>query len=383
LPSVGGGLLLLALAIASPARAGASAAQRHPTSPSPRHETSRPNAAAIEQSLVRAVRQHPDSFEAHHALAEFYVQHGKLAAALPHFERAHAIDPGHYANAYDLALVYLETGNLDAARQLAHSLLEKKDAGELHNLLGDVEERSGNLVLASEEYQRAAHLDATEEHLFDWGNNLLQLRAYEPAAQVFTAAVARHPDSARLHVGLGIAEYSRGHYVDAVKAMCRAADLAPSDPRPHQFLGDMYGIAPELADDITTRLARFVKAAPANALAHYYYAMSLWRGATGSERPIDLATVRTHLERAVVLDPKLAKGFLQLGILLSEQQRYTEAIVPLRKASALEPDLAQAHYRLAQAYQRTGQRALAAKELELFERLKGRETGPPTVPDKP
>jgi hypothetical protein len=31
--------------------------------------------------------------------------------------------------------------------------------------------------------------------------------------------------------------------------------------------------------------------------------------------------------------------------------------------------LAQAHYRLAQAYQRTGQHALATKELEIFERL--------------
>ena len=38
-------------------------------------------------------------------------------------------------------------------------------------------------------------------------------------------------------------------------------------------------------------------------------------------------------------------------------------------AARLEPDLAQAHYRLAQAYQRTGQNRLAAKELEIFERL--------------
>ena len=37
----------------------------------------------------------------------------------------------------------------------------------------------------------------------------------------------------------------------------------------------------------------------------------------------------------------------------------------------LEPDQAQAHYRLAQAYQRTGQPALAANELEIFERLSG------------
>ena len=76
------------------------------------------------------------------------------------------------------------------------------------------------------------------------------------------------------------------------------------------------------------------------------------------------------LRRAVALDPKLAKGFLELGILLSDQQRYKEAIQQLRSAASLDPGLAQAHYRLARAYQRTGQEELAAKELEIFERLK-------------
>ena len=85
--------------------------------------------------------------------------------------------------------------------------------------------------------------------------------------------------------------------------------------------------------------------------------------------------VEALLRRAVALDPKLAKGFLELGILLSDQQRLTEAIQALRQATRLEPDLAQAHYRLFQAYQRTGQKALAAKELEIFEQLKRKEEG--------
>ena len=81
--------------------------------------------------------------------------------------------------------------------------------------------------------------------------------------------------------------------------------------------------------------------------------------------------VETLLRQAVTLDRKLAKGFLELGILLSDQRRYKEAIPELQRATQLEPDLAQAHYRLAQAYQRTGQKELADKELEIFEKLKG------------
>ncbi|MGH9372172.1 MAG: tetratricopeptide repeat protein, partial [Vicinamibacterales bacterium] len=244
--------------------------------------------------------------------------------------------------------------------------------GELHNLLGDVEERGGNLVGAAKEYQRAAHMDATEEHLFDWGNNLVQLSAFDQAAEVFTASIARYPKSARLHVGLGIAHYSRGQYAAAVKSFCEAADLAPSDPRPYQFLGEMYGVAPDLGSEVTERMARFAKAQPRNAQAQLHYALSLWKGQPATSEPTDRRQVEALLKRAVALDPRLAKGFLELGILLSEEQRYTEAIPELRNAVRLQPDLAQAHYRLAQAYQRTGQKARAAKELEIFEQLKAR-----------
>jgi tetratricopeptide (TPR) repeat protein len=325
--------------------------------------------AAIEQRLLETAARNPDSFDARYQLASFYLQQGNVQAALPHLERARAIDPAHYANSHDLALALLETGKLDEARAEVSRMMAIQETAELHNLLGNVEAGAGNFIGAAGEFQRAAHMAPTEEHLFDWGNNLVQLRAFDEAAQVFTAAIARHPGSARLHVGLGIAHYSRGQYEDAVTSFCRAADLAPSDPRAYQFLGEMYGVAPALGDEVTRRLADFVKTHPRNALAHFHYAMSLWKGRPAGSQPADMQRVEALLRQAVALDTTLAKGFLELGILLSDQQRYQEAIQELSSATRLEPDLAQAHYRLARAYQRTGQKALAEKELETFERL--------------
>ena len=302
--------------------------------------------------------------------ADFYLQQGNLQAAIPHLRRAYALDPKHYANGYNLAVALLQTGSVDEARTVVTQLLQIKESGELHNLLGDVEERAGKLTVAADHFQRAAHMDATEEHLFDWGNIYLRLRAGEPALEVFTAAVARFPASARLQIGLGIAQYSRGRYSDAVASFCRAVDLDPSDPRPYDFLGEIYGIAPELASDVTARLAGFVKAHPKNAMAHLYYALSLWRGERARSEPGELQQVETLLKRAVTLDPNLARGFLELGIFLSDQERYAEAVEQLRRATTLQPGVPQAHYRLAQAYRRTGQTALAEKELEIFQQLK-------------
>jgi tetratricopeptide (TPR) repeat protein len=325
--------------------------------------------AAAERRLKEALRRAPRSVEAHQALAAFYLHQGRLDAAISHLESVQVIDPSHYANAYDLAVALLQAGNLAGARQQVGRALGLKETAELHNLLGDIEERQGNALAAAEAYQRAAHMDGTEEHLFDWGNNLVQLRAFDPAVQVFATAVERHPRSARLHIGLGIAEYSRGRYPEAIRALCEAVDLAPSDPRGYQFLGEMYGVAPELSAEITGRLERFVKARPRNALGYLYYALSLWKGGTSESSPALLRTVEALLRRAVALDPGLAKGFLELGILLSDQERYKEAIVHLRRATELDPNQPQAHYRLGQAYQRTGQPALAAAELETFKRL--------------
>src|SRR5439155_20098921 len=162
------------------------------------------------------------------------------------------------------------------------TLLARLDTAELHHLLGDAEEAAGHLLVAEEEYQKAAHMDPTEENLFDWANNLLQLRAYRPATDVLNEAVKRHPRSARLQVALGIARYSRGQYEDAIRSFCAAADLDPRDPRPYLFLGEMYGVSATLSAEIAMRLARFVETQPANALGHFYYAMTLWKSDPGA-----------------------------------------------------------------------------------------------------
>ncbi|MEO5739311.1 MAG: tetratricopeptide repeat protein, partial [Vicinamibacterales bacterium] len=137
--------------------------------------------AAVERQLSEAVRAEPGSLKAQHALAVFYLQHGDLKSAIPHLRRAYVIDPAHYDNGYNFGLALLQIGSIDEARRIVTQLLQVKETGELHNLLGDVEELAGNLNDAAEHFQRAAHMDATEEHLFDWGNIHLQRRAGENA----------------------------------------------------------------------------------------------------------------------------------------------------------------------------------------------------------
>jgi tetratricopeptide (TPR) repeat protein len=331
--------------------------------------------ARIERSLKDALRRNPESFDANHKLGEFYIRQGKLAAAIPYLEKAQQIDPKHYSNSHDLALAYFQAGDISRARAQIQSILKWRETAELHSLSGDVEDRAGNPVAAAEAFQRAARMDESEQNILDLGNSLIKINAFDAAVQIFSYGLEKYPGSAKLRVGMGIARYSRGEYSDAVKSLCEAADLDPADPRPYLFLGEMYGVSAEMADEITKRMAQFVRGHPGNAMAHYYYAVNLWKGRRDPDRPVDLNRVETSLKKAVAFDPKLSAAYFELGVLYSEQKRYTEAVDALRKAVSLQPDLAKAHYRLAQIYQRTGQKALAAREMEIHQKLKESETG--------
>jgi len=116
-------------------------------------------------------------------------------------ERAQQAKPDSYDNGYDLAMADFLTGRLGDARNAIESLLKLKDTGELHNLLGQIDEKDGKFLEAVKEYDTAAHIDPSDDNLFAWGGELLLHRTYEPAVDVFKFATQRFPDSPRLQIG--------------------------------------------------------------------------------------------------------------------------------------------------------------------------------------
>ncbi len=233
---------------------------------------------------------------------------------------------------------------------------------ELHHSLADVDERRGNALDAVHEYQRAAELDASERNLFDWGVELLSHGATEPAIEVFSRGNHLFPRSVRNLLGLAAACYARGSYDQAAQRFFEATDLNPADPGPYLFLAKVQSSAIADADGFVERFGRFAKLHPENAWANYYYAASQWKRGNTAE-------VRSLLEKAIQLDPKLAAAHLQLGIVNAAQQDFPHAIAAYQEAIKIDPRLEEAHYRLAQAYARTGATERAQQEYALHDQL--------------
>ena len=325
---------------------------------------------AAEEQLKKSVALEPRSFDANHNLGELYVRMGKLPQAVPFLQQAQQISPSSYDNGYDLALAYLLTGRTDPARKVVNGLLKQKDTAELHNLLGQIEERDGKFVVAANEFEIAAHEDPSESNLFDWASELLMHRTLEPAIQVFRQSAERYPNSARMAIGLGIALYSRGNYDEAIKSLLRASDLSPDDPRCYFFLAKAYDSSPKEANEVIDRFRRFSEEQPTNANAYYYYAMSLWKGKRAQDPNLDPHQIEGLLRKAVTLDPKLSDAHLQLGNLYSDQTKYAESIPEYEKALQGGQKLADAHYRLAQAYVHTGQKEKAQEQFQIYQQLR-------------
>jgi tetratricopeptide (TPR) repeat protein len=322
-----------------------------------------------EAQLRKALALEPQDFDANHNLADFYLQSNKIAEALPLLDQAQRINPSSYNNGYDLALAFFLTGRSGDARRLIQNIMAQKNTGELHNLLGQIEEKDGKFLQAANEFQIAAQMDPSEDNLFTLGSELLLHRTYEPAIEVFQLASQRYPKSPRLLIGLGMALYSRGNYEESIKSLLAAADLDPADPRCYLFLSKSYLSSLNQADDVIQRFRRYSELQPNNALAQYYYAVSLWKGKRLEESSVDFRTVESLLQKSIALDGTLADTHLQLGILYADQHELARSLPEYQRALVLNPNLPDAHYRLGQYYVRAGQKDQAQHEFAVYQQL--------------
>ena len=324
---------------------------------------------AVEQ-FSKAQELDPANYDTNHNLGEAYIHGGNVGKALPYLEKAQRINPAAYDNGYDLSLACLISGKLGEARTYVQNLLTLKNTGELHNLLGQIEEKDGQFVAAENQFESAARMEPSESNLFDWASELLLHRTLDPAVKVFEEATARYPDSPRMMVGLGMAYYSRGNYDDAVKAFLNGADLNPSDARCYKFLARAYDSSPSQATEVIDRFKKFAGLQPHNGQALYYYAMSLWKGKRAQDPDLDLKQIESLLKKAIAESPTLPEAHLQLGNLNADQGRFAEAIPEYQRALELDADLADAHYRLGQAFVRTGQKDRAQGEFDVYQKLR-------------
>ena len=165
------------------------------------------------------------------ALGVLFSSAGAYEQAIPRLEEALRLDPNNETATADLALAYKNAGKNSAAVDLIRRAVKERPSAGLYNLLGGLDEESGDFVEAVQSFQRAVELDANnEQYYFDLGMEYLSHFTFGPAAEVFQVGTQKFPQSSRQYLGLAFSHYAVREYAEAANAFTTALEIDPDSP---------------------------------------------------------------------------------------------------------------------------------------------------------
>jgi Tfp pilus assembly protein PilF len=145
----------------------------------------------------------------------------------------------------------------------------------------------------------------------------------------------------------------------------------PQEPSLHYLLGRLLLSKPQPEANSAQRardeFQKELQIDPGNAGAEYILAEM-------ARQDSQLEEAISHFSRAAKLDSSFGDAFMGWGFCLVTLKRYEEAIAPLRAAVRLQQGNPSAHYNLAVALSRTGQKEEADKEFAVHRRLAQKPT---------
>lgn len=263
---------------------------------------------------------------------------------------------------FDLALIYLLSGNYKAALDQVHLFTDASrpvtqdstEAAPAWSLLGIAYARLGDGEPAINALRRAATLaPEREEHWLNLTRELMELNRYADAISATHEGLLSNPTSYALNLRLGAANLSTRHYDEAEKVF---RDLVVAgDPLPTSYIGlAQVLLRTDRAGEAVSELAAARQKIGPNFLISYFQGLSLDRAGKRLE-------AISAFQEALQLNPQSAEAHLGLGKTELALGRANEAAKELEETLRLSPDNLQARRLLTQAYHRAGDAKSAPK----------------------
>jgi tetratricopeptide (TPR) repeat protein len=296
---------------------------------------------------------------------------GAYEQAIPRFKEALRLDPTNDSATANLALAYKSVGKTAAAIDLIRATIIERPSGALYNMLGGLDEESGEYMEAVQSFQRAVELDPNnEQYYFDLGMEYLSHFTFGPAGEVYRVGTQKFPRSSRQFLGLAFSHYAVREYAEAADAFTTALEIDPESPAVFQAWKTVLSfLATKDWEALLPRLNRMAAAHPQNAELAFAYGAALFRleVSKGQEGAFDRP--QSFLEKAVQLQPDFPEAHLELGALYAARKQDDKAVVEYLEAIRQDPKSDVAHYRLGQVYRDMNKMELATQELDRYQEL--------------
>jgi len=318
---------------------------------------------------LRATQLAPDQeLQLCQRLSEILISYDEMSIAIEVLQRALELDGARADLAYNLSLAQYNAGRLDDAARSAEKCRPLRDSAELEDLIGDIQEARGDNLAAARAYQAAIALAPREEkYRLALAVEFMRHSNFDAARVVLNQAAELWPNSWRVQLALGMVEHFAGSDEQAGRILLRAVELAPEPEIAMRYLGDLQLEQAAAPSEIAIRqLCSYADKNQQNGKMQYYCGAALFRRDYTEGKKSSSEEIIRRLNTAATLLPSDAGARCQLGRVFRWLERWQEAQNAFEQCVRFDPNSDDGHYRLAQIYQRLGDRQRSEQQMELY-----------------
>lgn len=310
--------------------------------------------------------------------AQLAIVGGNLQAAETLFSLIPTDGSDRLATGLQLVKLLYNRAQVSQAKEL---LLQLKSQGfenaDLETLLGNCLESERRPEEAIAAYRRAIAADSSH---IDRYEDLISLLLYRhrtaDALSVVNEALKLGPNDSRVWVWKGNVDLNRHDYKTAMESYRHAVQLDKQNPDALFGVAGAYyvtGQTEAAMSECKAGISRF----PDDTRFYVSYAEMLL---TSPDAMQQHAQAKDLLERALKLSPQSAQAYYLLGQIALQEGQLKEAEESLLRSLASDPDRSKTHFALSRVYRRMERADQAAREFELYEKLKEREESGSATP---
>ena len=174
---------------------------------------------------------------------------------------------------------------------------------------------------------------------------------------------AWNPESGQVHLDFAVSDLAT-RAAPAARRAAKAARRAEADLSAEDWYELGFELEPLAPAEARDAYRRTLELDAHHADAHVNLGRLLQEDGRISE-------AETHYRLALAANPEHATAAFNLGIALEDLGRPADAIEAYRQALAADPGLADAHFNVAQLYDKAGKRAAALRHFSSYKRLTG------------
>jgi len=277
---------------------------------------------------------------------------GKAKEAIPYFQAALAIDAKNVNALEDLGVANVQLSEFDAAIiQFQKALESASNDPQLHYDLGLVykfKDRNDDAIV---ELHHAAELDPNlPDPPYTLGILLMQIGRFDEAAIQLQKASELRPENGDVWAVYGSVLKQLSRFDDAIPVLKKAIELLPAQPGPRLTLAGIYS---QQAQQLTESLQAESESTKAESMRKQIDEL---RSSASIERKLaaDLTRAATNRQKS--------NFALNAGNQLIQRNVIADAVARYQEAIAADASNAEAHSRLAIAYERQGRTKEAEEE---------------------